>query len=133
MGPWPNLIGYIIDECTIIHAGCLEDILSSLPVTISGAIYDDYYSYSHDTCEVCQEILDPDVDECENEDCYHCGHRPAIEEAIEILEQAQMELIADHGTYDNDNVSRCIEFDTHDHQLADETLDNAQDHLRELL
>jgi len=136
MGPGPELVGYIIDECTLIHASCLEDALSHLPVTVSAAIYDDDYSWAHNTCEICEEVLDPDVEDCEDENCYHCGHRPDIESALEILEQAQTDLIADHAEL---RISKVIGkppgfvWDTPEHEAADKILDNAQEHLRNLL
>jgi hypothetical protein len=96
MGPGPSRIGYIINDCTIICADCLDDeIERNLPLSIDAAIYDETYSFSHDLCEACQEVLDPDVERCDNPDCYHCGHRLAIDEAIEILKEAQQDILSE--------------------------------------
>jgi hypothetical protein len=80
-------------------------------------------------CEICGEVLDPDVEDCEDENCYHCGHRPDIESALEILEQAQTDLIDEHTYY----VGTGLVWDSHVAQSADITLDHAQEHLRNLL
>jgi hypothetical protein len=131
MGPGPSIIGYIVDEDSFICAECLDDALNKLPLTINAAIYDDSYYYSHEQCEECHAILDPDVEECNlvNDRCHVCSHRPTIDAAIELLEQAQMELIADHGAFYEGG----IVFDTTEHEQADKKLDNAQDYLRELI
>ena len=140
MGPGPDIIGYVINDCTVICANCLEDALRDLPVTINSVILDDDSTMSHYTCEMCEEVLDPDVETCYNEDCYHCGHRPAIEEAIEVLEQAEVNLYDSHGHYNRDSVywAPYTSWDVSDNEHytyreADEILDRAIDHLRELL
>jgi hypothetical protein len=96
MGPAPTRIGYLIDECDIICADCLDAALDRLPVSIDAAIYDDGDS-SHDRCSMCEELLDPTVSDCYNQDCCECGHNRIIDDAKETINELMDAVFCDRS------------------------------------